>query len=243
MCTASWLRRDGALHLFFNRDEQLGREPATPPAASEAGDVRYLAPRDGRAGGTWIAASASGLALALLNRSEGPRPERPGSRGRLIPRLIAAPGPDELATALAREGLADLPPFRLAALWLAADRSAAATWDGERLSWERLPDDAGLLCSSGLGDERATLERGAVWRRLRAERAPWGAEGHREFHRSHRPSVSAWSPCMHRRDAATVSYAEVELDGAGARMRYLDRPPCHGGTPVGLDLPRRAPRR
>jgi len=235
MCTASWLRRDGALHLFFNRDEEHGREPATPPAPAVTEGVRYLAPRDGRAGGTWIAATEQGLALALLNRSDGRRPARAGSRGRLIPRLAAAAGPAELAAALLRQPLRDLAPFRLASLWLAPGRSAAATWDGERLSWERLPDDAGLLCSSAFGDDRAARERAALWTVLGRERA---ATRHREFHRSHLPSASAWSVCMHREDAATVSYAEVELGETGALVRYLGASPCRGGTPVEARLPR-----
>ena len=236
MCTATWLRRADRLHLFFNRDEELERESATAPQLQERDGVRFAAPRDGRAGGTWIAVSERGLALALLNRSDGIVPERPGSRGRLIPRLAAASSPDEFAARLLREPLRDLRGFRLAAFWLEPEVSTLATWDGERLSFEPLPAALGLLCSSGLGDGAATEARGRVWKRMRAERPGWGSADHRRFHRDHSPEPSAWSVCVHRLDAATRNYSEVEMGDGEARLRCADGPPCADGTAFELAL-------
>jgi hypothetical protein len=236
VCTASWLRRGGELRVFFNRDELDGREPATAPALGEHEGVRFLAPRDGRAGGTWIAVSERGLALALLNRSDGVHPARSGSRGRLIPRLVAARDPDDLAARLLREPLRDLPPFRLASFWLEPVRAELVAWDGRRLAVERLEAGGGMLCSSGLGDERARLERSARLAEARARAGAWGFDELRRFHRSHEPEPSAWSVCMHRSDAETVSYVELTLSLAGLRLAYLGAPPCRGGEPVELAL-------
>jgi hypothetical protein len=236
VCTASWLRRSGELRVCFNRDELEGREPGTAPAAAEQDGVRFLAPRDGRAGGTWIAASDRGLVLALLNRSDGVHPARAGSRGRLIPRLVAARDPDDLAARLLREPLRDLPPFRLASFWLVPARADLVTWNGHHLTVDRLAAEGGMLCSSGLGDERALRERSARLVEARARAGSWGFEELRSFHRSHDPEPSAWSICMHRPDAETVSYAEVALSAAGVRLGYLDGPPCRGGDPVELVL-------
>jgi hypothetical protein len=236
VCTASWLRRGGELRVYFNRDELDGREPGTAPAAAEHDGVRFVAPRDGRTGGTWIAATDRGLALALLNRSDGLQPPRPGTRGRLIPRLVAARDPDDLTSRLLREPLRDLPPFRLVSFWLEPARAEAVTWDGRNLAVELLDADDGMLCSSGLGDERATRERAERRTRARARAAEWDHAALRAFHRSHEPEPSAWSVCMHRTDAETVSYTEVCLSPAGVRLAYVASPPCRGGEPVELVL-------
>jgi hypothetical protein len=237
VCTASWLRRGERLHLFFNRDEALARVPASEPVLLERDGVRFAAPRDGRSGGTWIAVSERGLALALLNRSDGVRPPRPGSRGRLIPRLAAALRPDDFAARLLREPLRDLPGFRLAAFWLEPEAATVASWDGERLSFDALPARAGLLCSSGLGDQAADAARRAVWERRRAANPDWRPEDHRRFHRDHEPEPSAWSVCVHRPEAGTRNYAEIDLGAGEARLRCADGPPCAGAPAVEVALP------
>jgi len=236
VCTATWLRRGGELRVFFNRDELDGREPGVAPAAAEHEGVRFVAPRDGRTGGTWIAASDRGLVLALLNRSDGLQPERPGTRGRLIPRLVGARDPEDLTSRLLREPLRDLPPFRLASYWLEPARAEVVGWDGRHLAVDLLDPDGGMLCSSALGDERATRERTERLSEARTRSAEWGNAELRAFHRSHEPEPSAWSVCMHRTDAETVSYTEICLSPAGVRLAYVASPPCRGGAPVELAL-------
>jgi Transport and Golgi organisation 2 len=226
MCTASWLSSEGRFHLLFNRDEVRSRENGEGPRLHDSEGVRFVAPLDGRAGGAWIAVSERGLVLALLNRSAGVRPDSAGSRGRLIPRLAAAIDRDDLIARLLREPLRDLPPFRLAAFWPHSAIARLATWDGASLAHVDLPPEVGLLCSSGLGDERAATERGEVWERSRAEPGEWTLDRQRRFHRSHAPEASAWSVCMHRDDAETVSYTEVEVAAREVALRYTDGPPC-----------------
>ena len=68
MCTVSWTPLDGGYALAMNRDERRTRAPATPPERRELDGVPVLLPRDGEAGGTWIAVNALGHTLALLNR-------------------------------------------------------------------------------------------------------------------------------------------------------------------------------
>jgi len=233
VCTASWLTRDGSLHLFFNRDELRSREPASPPTEHRGGPVAWLAPADGRAGGTWIAATDTGLALALLNRSEGTPPEERLSRGLLIPELVSVGDPDDLRRRLDAQPLERLAPFRLLALWRDRERGAIASWDGAGgLDWESVDTALGLLCSSGLGDARASAERGRTWERFRAERTSWSLADHREFHRDHTPERSAWSVCVHRPEAKSVSFTEIELTGDGTRLAYRAGSPCEEGPVV-----------
>lgn len=238
MCTATWLRHHDRLHLFFNRDEERRREPALPPRKLVAGGVRCLAPQDGRAGGTWILASEHGLALALLNRSEGKRPDgSPRSRGELPLELAGASEPVDFEAALGRADLTTFPPFTLLALWSDPAAGAVAAWDGVRLDCRATDPTAGMLCSSGLGDEPARRQREASWRRWR-ERAgtEWSPRHHRDLHRSHEPRPHAFSICMHREDAATLSMVEIEIDDARARLAYRPGPPCRGAATVEASL-------
>lgn len=240
MCTASWLRRDGSLHLFFNRDELRSREAASPPAEHRRGEVTWIAPADGRAGGTWIAAADGGLALALLNRSDGTTPEERVSRGLLIPELVDAADAGELERRLAAQPLDRLAPFRLLALWREQERGAVVAWDGAgRLDRESVDAGLGLLCSSGLGDARATASRSATWEAFRAERSPWRLDDHRDFHRDHSPERSAWSVCVHRPEAKSVSFTEIELAGDRVRLAYRDGSPCEEGPVAERRLARR----
>ncbi len=235
MCTASWLKRGDSLLLFFNRDELRDREAALPPTARLDAGVGWVAPTDGRAHGTWIGATERGLALALLNRSDGNRPAEAESRGRLIPTLVDVEDAEHLAARLARHRLERFAPFRLLALWRGAESALIAGWDGERLDFDTADAELGLLCSSGLGDERATAARGAVWERWRSDSPAWEARNHREFHRDHTPEPSAWSVCVHRPEAATVSFTEIELMPGGAELRYRPGPPC---LPAGIHAAR-----
>jgi hypothetical protein len=246
VCTASWLRpadRPGGLEVFFNRDEELLREPSRPPVEAHAEGVRYLAPVDGRAGGTWLAATERGLVVALLNRSGGRRePAARASRGELPARCVAAADPDDLRARLARTDLPSYPPFTLAALWRAPAQGIVVGWDGETLSAAPLPGPVGLLCSSGLGDEQARVAREATWRRMRAAApAGWSAERHREFHRSHDPEPHAFSVCMHREDAATVSTAEVVATAESVELVYRPGSACAPGPETRLRLEARRP--
>lgn len=237
MCTASWLRAGEAFHLFFNRDELRTRARALPPREAGAAGAAWLAPVDGAALGTWIAASASGLVLALLNRTDEGVAPRSGavSRGAIIPALA---GSRDLAGAealLRRIDLLATAPFRL----FGRDAAGATLcwgWNGVELDRATLDPEAGLLCSSGLGDARVTAARTPVWNRLR-DRGALTPEALAAFHRSHEPQRSADSPCMHRDDACTVSHSAVRIGGGEVEFVYVDGPPCEGGAKSEARLP------
>jgi len=126
MCTlALEFAPDTALPLLVaaNRDEALDR-PATGPALRE-GPIRFLAPRDEKAGGTWLGLNARGLFVGITNRfGQRPDPNRL-SRGALVWESLAQPSADALHRALSTLDVRRYNPFHL----LYADRSGAfATW-------------------------------------------------------------------------------------------------------------------
>ena len=232
MCTASWLTAGDRFHFLFNRDERRTRAVGRAPFVHQAPGVAYLAPVDPDSAGTWFAATARGLVLALLNRSVDGQPPGPGrrSRGSLIPELVGARDLAGLAALLAAQDLAECAPFRLFAD-LPDATALGAVWDGRRLATQPITTSEGLLCSSSRGDQEATRVRSALWTARRAERAASGLEELRSFHRSHLPERSATSVCMHREDAETVSHLEVLRTPAAIRVAYFAGSPCGAGEP------------
>jgi uncharacterized protein with NRDE domain len=116
MCTLIVLHRcfaDAELLVAANRDEYLER-PAEGPQLRSWNGRSVVAPRDVRAGGTWLGLNDAGVFAALTNRSNPvPDPAR-RSRGLLVADALAA---GTAAEAIAR--LAELPartynPFNLA---------------------------------------------------------------------------------------------------------------------------------
>jgi hypothetical protein len=52
----------------------------------------------------------------------------------------------------------------------------------------------------------------------------------RRLHRSHAPESGPFATCMHRADAATVSYSEVVVASHLATMRHTISAPCQGSA-------------
>jgi hypothetical protein len=116
-----------------NRDERLGR-PAEGWAIRDApGGARIAAPRDARAGGTWMGVSARAVFAGLTNY-HAPLAWYPDhgrrSRGELVGLALAAPAAAAAREALRGEDPARWNPFHL----LVADARDAFLWwyDGER---------------------------------------------------------------------------------------------------------------
>ncbi|HEY6101440.1 MAG TPA: NRDE family protein [Anaeromyxobacter sp.] len=122
-----------------NRDERLGRASDGWALREGKGGVRFAAPGDLLAGGTWMGLSAKGVFAGLTNYHAPlewyPDPER-RSRGEIVGLALAAP-----SARAAREALAPAPaerwnPFHL----LVADARSAFLWwfDGERAAFQDL---------------------------------------------------------------------------------------------------------
>ena len=139
------------------------------------------------------------------------------SRGLVIPELIWTRSIDDCAFLLQYLDLQPFAPFTL--LLLERDRSAlVADWDGERLKWDHEGDARVPLISSSVDPEGVRRTRLKEFARHRSDLLA--------FHASHGDSPGAYSPCMHRNDAETVSFTWAVVSGGAVRLAYVPGAPC-----------------
>ena len=217
MCTLSWRHAPGrrGYHLFFNRDERKDREPADPPARSERDGVPFLAPRDPRAGGTWMLANAHGLTVALLNHyaADTPttRPDKPTSRGQLVLEFAACQDVSALrALVPERQRAGRYPAFLLFAID-AEGETSLWRWDGKELLELNAPAHRFLTTSS---------YRSADVLAARAEVRVRFGDDLESLHAQHDPDNAPFSIRMRRPDSQTVSRNEVIVTPDSVRFRY-----------------------
>jgi uncharacterized protein with NRDE domain len=140
MCTlavAFQTDRRWPIVVAANRDERLGRAAEGWAVREGPGGLRYAAPLDLLAGGTWIGVSPRGLFAAVTNFHTGSAPDpRRRSRGELVPLALACGSTAAAREALLAEDAAAWNPFHL----LVADAGRAVLWryDGERAALDDL---------------------------------------------------------------------------------------------------------
>ncbi len=150
-----------------------------------------------------------GLCLALINwhRIKREPKENPQSRGRIIPQLIGHPDGRAIDRELRRMELSRLRPFRLIAIEAERQVVTEWRWDAADLSARKHRWQICHWFSSGYDEAQAERQRTKICATLSL-----GKVGSlRDLHASHLPRRGPFSICMHRADAMTVSYSEVNL--------------------------------
>ena len=228
MCTVSWLHQTGGYQLFCNRDEKLTRRRAEPPRLQTRGGVSFLAPIDRDFGGTWIATNEFGVSVCLLNgenRGGTATLLRPvTSRGLLLLELAAAKSAAGVCACISASDLSAFAPFTLAVLEPDRD-TMVVEWNGvEQVEVpngeSRLP-----LTSSSFDAEGVRTMRLQEYLLMVSSRQP-DEHALLAFHRSHGARPSAYSTCMHREDAETVSFSWIKVRDSAAEFFYSPAAPC-----------------
>jgi uncharacterized protein with NRDE domain len=250
MCTLIALHRcipDAPLVVAANRDEFLERPTEGPalfevPIRDTAGapdpihDPRVVAPRDLRAGGTWLGINASGLFAAVTNRRcEQPDPSR-RSRGWLVFEALSQPSADRVADRFEALPKGSYNPFNF---FVADARSAHLVTYDERP--ERIDLEAGAHVVGNVhpGESSPKLDR------LRADVADLAAGGEvtldalGEVCRFHVPGSPIESTCVHAGAYGTRSSTLLRT-GKAPELWYAEGPPCRAPyrdlTPLLHDL-------
>ena len=211
----------------MNRDEKRDRFAALAPAIVETETHRAVFPRE-PSGGTWISVNDTGVCLALINwhRIERKPKNEILSRGLVVRELAGQSTADEVAASLKRLPLRNLRAFRLIVISRDDRRVIEWRWNLQRLTrrdhdWQRQH-----WFSSGFDEDRAEVERAKICASASVNATGYSLKRLRQLHRSHAPKRGPFSICMHRAEAATVSYTEVSVTKNSACMRYASGPPC-----------------
>jgi hypothetical protein len=247
VCTMSWLLTTDGYEVFFNRDERRTRKPAVAPAIRTLDDTRFIAPLDGDFGGSWLGVNEHGVTVSIENgyTDLDDLAHQPGegftSRGLLLTSLTAC---RSSVDALRRvEGL-DLHRYRsfLLTVFDPDGTGLLVRWIRGLLSVDRELGPLAPIISSSFETDEVRRSRQDLFRRMRDEGRRDEAEFHLAYHASHLPRKGAYSPCMHRTDARTVSFSHVRVDEREVRFGHVSHPPCQGrptGPPVTLARARR----
>jgi hypothetical protein len=241
MCTVTWLREDDGYHLLCNRDEKRSRLLAEEPRQhTGAGGIAYVAPTDRERGGTWIAANEFSVTLCLLNganlsSSGGLRAGRL-SRGFVIPELLDCRSAAEAGARAMGLRLEEYSAFTLIGMD-GNPETILMEWNGAESRLEANRNDAGLVTSSSLDGQKARMLREKLFEGMRLSGGGWDAAKLYHFHESHGEGDLAFSPCMHRSDAETVSFSWVQHFGGEIRLFYTPGAPCQWRSGESLQLP------
>jgi transport and Golgi organization protein 2 len=240
MCTVSFIPKQRGFYLSMNRDEKRERATALAPAIVDVAERRAIFPRE-PTGGTWITANDAGVCVALINwhRIEREPAGAIVSRGKVAKILAGKSSTREIAEAIAGLPLPKLRPFRVITVVPSEGQVTEWRWNAERLVARRHPWRAQHWFSSGFDERKAERDRRRVCARARNRQLIQSIGGLRRLHRSHAPKRGPFSICMHRADAATVSYTEVAVTDQSVAMCYKDGPPCSARSPVRKALPLR----
>jgi uncharacterized protein with NRDE domain len=245
MCTLILLHRPAPgvrLAVAANRDEYLDRPAAGPTLGRRRDGSAVIAPRDLRAGGTWLGLNADGVFAAVTNRPvRSPDPTR-RSRGLLVLDALEGATADQAAALLA-----DLPadaynPFNLVVA--DGERAYALVYDGAPRVTELAPgphvvgnadpDDRSVAKVSRLLDEAERIAAGP--------RADW-LDRLAAACRGHDGEATLGAACVHHGGYGTRSSTLLQLDDAPGRsaLHFADGPPCRTAyrdlTPLLHELP------
>ena len=229
MCTLALMYRMWAstpLLVAANRDEKLDR-PAEPPSRSSQGDSYVVAPRDAKAGGTWIGVNSAGLFACITNRfGRSPDPTRP-SRGRLVTQALgyrrARDAADQLAGLIATEENG----FHL----VVADREEAFVIVCDTSSISQRPLPAGLHIVTERSFDAAPTAREPLLRGLLEPQVVHGPPDDATLHRllATHAEPSFDGVCVHLPEIAygTRSSTLIRMGPPGQiEIAHAGGPPC-----------------
>jgi uncharacterized protein with NRDE domain len=226
MCT-SLIYRDITKKEFgigFNRDESIKRKPSLAPVEESKNGIKILYPVDGDYGGTWIGVNSKNKIYALLNLYEANLKilRNPKSRGFFVKNLLKEEIDFDFFT---KENLLIYYPFRI--LEVTLDFTRILSWDGESVNSNQNEDPWSVIASSFVLGKEAEEVRAKTFMEefLKNEITDFEFISS-AFLTCHLPEKGAKSPCMHRREAHTVSSTIISIKQDKIKLLYKNQQPC-----------------
>lgn len=221
MCTVSWLHEGGGYQLLCNRDEKKTRGIARPPRIERRDGVAFIAPLDADFSGTWLTTNEFGLTFCLVN---GIGPRGTESRGHLVLALATSASLRDAEWHLRSMDIEPFGAFQVVALSPAGVFVASYDGAGEiAIGSNAAPMP---LVSSSFEPEAVCAARRRAFNKQVERAGCLDANVLFNFHESHGGRPSAYSACMHRADAETVSFSWIHVDTHSAEFFYTPGSPC-----------------
>jgi hypothetical protein len=227
MCTVTFIARKNGYALGMNRDEKLTRVQALPPARHELNGRAALFPSE-PGGGTWIGVNEAGVTFALINWYSVPArvPANAVSRGLAVRSALGFNAASQLDKDFEDFPLDRTNPFRLIGVFPHDEGVIEWRWDLRRLGRVEHEWKTNIWISSGFDEPGAERTRRETFHSATRSQRDQNLQWLRKLHGSHAPTPGSYSVCMHRADAATVSYTEIAVSDSKARLAYSPSQPC-----------------
>jgi hypothetical protein len=144
----------------------------------------------------------------------------------VIPSLGTADSPAQVDAGLTALRLDLMNPFRLIGVFPTSKTVVEWRWNLKQLVRKRHRWRTCQWVSSGFDERTAQKLRNKTFMQAQTQRSAGTLDWLRRLHRSHSPQSGPFSTCMHRNDAATVSYTEISIAQDLARLRHSFGAPC-----------------
>lgn len=222
MCTVTYIPTQEKYFITSNRDEKNIRKKAIAPTVYEINKKKLIFPKDGNAGGTWIALNENGNAAVLLNGAFENHISLPPyrlSRGIILVDIIAGERP-----VLQFQGLDlfQIEPFTL--ILLEKENLYECRWDGSNKYYQQLKAHRPYIWSSVTLYEQDVIKKREQWFADFLSNNPHPTQKDiLAFHQFTGDGDAANDLLMERDDIySTVSITSMLLTADRGSMKYLD---------------------
>lgn len=212
MCTLTYFP-DGRnkFILTSNRDEAPNR-PTLPLSEYQHGDSSFLYPKDGVAGGSWIAAGSNRRIVSLLNGGFKPhKPDGPYrmSRGVVVLEVLTT---SDLKSSIHEFDLNGVEPFTLVVVdWNEEIKIMDLVWDGEQRHINVYENEPLIWSSSLLYSEEMKQQRRVWFEDFKNEMKLTSDKAILDFHHNAGKGNDTFALVMDRGYVKTKSISQIKV--------------------------------
>jgi uncharacterized protein with NRDE domain len=222
MCTVTFIPETDGYFITSNRDEKNIRTKAIPPTAYEFESGKFIFPKDGEFGGSWIGMHENGNAAVLLNGAFEKHVSLPPyrlSRGKIFLHLIAS---EEPVRRFDHVNLDRIEPFTLVVF----DRGDLyeCRWNGNKKYCRQLRKYRPYIWSSATLYDEETVRKREQWFATFLDKTQNPTQEEiLHFHQFTGDGNKSTDLQMERSGLySTVSITSIRLTTDWASMKYLD---------------------
>ena len=222
MCTVTYIPVNGKTFITSNRDEKTLRQQALPPAIYAENGRKLLYPKDGAAGGSWIAVNEQNATAVLLNGGfvrHRVNPPYRMSRGIILLEVARAAEPVHFFRQM---DLAGIEPFTIIHF---NNQLHQLTWTGDVKHCRQLDASKPSIWSSVTLYEQPVIAKRERWFAAFLDKNPNPEqEDILDFHMNTGDGDKQNDLLMNRDNIlSTVSITSVEIKEQHCSMKYTDR--------------------